>query len=270
MNSAIAKAITLVYEPVALLWTDEKPDGAMQFQKGKFGCVMAMVAAAAKGKTVVFDRETFGCFGGGVGLGFGNRYKQFPGGEEGFHRFLSDGNDKTPQGEAIAAAMAKGGARQELCNHFLHGERYRKDPELVRQFVDLMPIADILATYVVFKPLSTLTAEERPQSVTFFVTPDQLSACVILANYDRSGLDNVRIPYVAACQVTGILGYAEESSEHPKCLVGMTDLSARKNLKSSIGSNFLSFTIPFKRFLELEANVAGSFLERDTWLELVE
>jgi len=29
---------------------------------------------AAKGKAAVADIKTFGCFGGGVGLGFGNQY----------------------------------------------------------------------------------------------------------------------------------------------------------------------------------------------------
>jgi hypothetical protein len=41
---------------------------------------MNMLASAAKGRTAVFDRETFGCTGGGVGLGFGNQYLNFPGG----------------------------------------------------------------------------------------------------------------------------------------------------------------------------------------------
>ena len=80
MESAIAKAIQLRYQPVALLWSHEKPQGAMQFQEGKWGCVMWLAAHAAKGKTAVADIKTFGCFGGGVGLGFGNQYKNFPGG----------------------------------------------------------------------------------------------------------------------------------------------------------------------------------------------
>jgi hypothetical protein len=32
----------------------------------------------------------------------------------------------------------------------------------------------------------------------------------------------------------------------------------------------MSFTIPFKRFLEMEENVTGSFLESETWLSLQE
>lgn len=80
MESKIAKALKLKHEPVAILWDDKKPDNAVQFKEGRWGCVMWMLANATKGKTAVFDRKTFGCLGGGVGLGFGNQYLNFPGG----------------------------------------------------------------------------------------------------------------------------------------------------------------------------------------------
>jgi len=269
MNSRIAESIKLASEPVVLLWSDTLPEDAVMFEKGKWGCVISLVAAAAKGKTVAFDRETYGCPGGGVGLGFGHMYQNFPGGVEGFFRFLSDGNENTPAGPAIALAMEKGGARKEFCDHFLRGERYRKSPELAKRFLELLPIVDIKARYVVFKPLSELAQAEAPVSVTLFVTPDQLSACVILANYDQARSDSVMIPHAAACQVTGILSYQEGISGSPRCLVGMTDITARKYLKSSLGDGHLSFTIPWKRFREMEDNVQGSFLESDTWNSLI-
>jgi hypothetical protein len=47
---------------------------------------------AAKGKQAAFDRDNFGCFGGGVGLGFGRQYDKFPpGGIDAFKYFLSTG-----------------------------------------------------------------------------------------------------------------------------------------------------------------------------------
>jgi Uncharacterised ArCR, COG2043 len=39
MESAIAQAIQLKDQPVALLWSAEKPQGTMQFAEGKWGCV---------------------------------------------------------------------------------------------------------------------------------------------------------------------------------------------------------------------------------------
>ncbi|HEY6838407.1 MAG TPA: DUF169 domain-containing protein [Geobacteraceae bacterium] len=123
MKSAIAGAINLGIEPVALVFTDEKPAGAVQFETGKWGCVLSMFGAAAtKGRTAVFDRETYGCFGGGMGLGFGNTYEKFPGGVDGFCGFLSNGNEATEQGRRIGEGMKAGGARAEFVHHFLHGE----------------------------------------------------------------------------------------------------------------------------------------------------
>ena len=69
--SRITEAIRLKYPPVALIWTNQRPGEAIQFKKGKWGCIMWLVASAAKGKTTVCNRETFGCCGGGVGVGFG-------------------------------------------------------------------------------------------------------------------------------------------------------------------------------------------------------
>jgi hypothetical protein len=269
MKSVIAEVIKLASEPVALLWSDDLPAGALQFEPGKWGCAMSLIAVAAKGKTVALDRETFGCIGGGVGLGFGNQYDNFPGGLEGFSLFLSNGNAQTPQGPAIAAGMAAAGARQDFCDHFLHGERYRRDAALGRQYVEQLPIRDIPTRYVVFKSLTDLAEGELPISVTFFVNPDQLSACVVLANYDRADVDSVGIPHVAACQVVGLLSYAEAATGWPRCLVGLTDLSARQNLKTTLGSDKMSFTMPYQRFLQMEANVAGSFLENETWRSLI-
>lgn len=71
MESKIARAIHLKHHPVALMWSNEKPGQAMHFHQKKWGCVMWLIAHAAKGKTSVCDIKTFGCVGAGVGLGFG-------------------------------------------------------------------------------------------------------------------------------------------------------------------------------------------------------
>lgn len=166
--------------------------------------------------------------------------------------------------------MKAAGASAAFVDHFLHGERYKKSPELVRQFVRDVPITDVPTEYVVMKPLSEVAPEkEEPVSVTFLVTPDQLSALTIFANYDRPGLENVAVPYVAACQVVGIMSYREAKSGNPRCLIGLTDISARKYLKGQNAADKMIFTIPYCRFLEMEANVPGSFLEGETWTELV-
>lgn len=270
MKSSIAQALKLETEPVAILFSDEKPADAGQFAEGAWGCVMFMFAAATKGKTAVFDRSTFGCPGGGVGLGFGNVYESFPGGIPGFCRFLSTGNETDPAGKTIGEKMRAAGAREDFVDHYLHGERYKKNPELVEQFVKAVPMTDVPTRYVVMKPLAAVAPEaETPVSVTFLVNPDQLAALTILANYDRPGLENVAVPWVAACQVVGVMSYREADAGNPRCLIGLTDISARKYLKSQGASDKLTFTAPWRRLQEMEASVTGSFFDGRTWADLI-
>jgi len=166
--------------------------------------------------------------------------------------------------------MRAAGAREEFVDHYLHGEKYKKSPELVEQFVDTVPITDVPTKFVVMKPLSQVAPEkEEPVSVSFLVNPDQLSALTILANYDRPGLENVAVPYVAACQVVGIMSYREAQAENPRCLIGLTDITARKYLKGQNASDKMTFTIPFRRLREMEDNVVGSFLEGKTWEDVI-
>ena len=268
MQSKIAEALKMKLEPVAILWSDTPPEHARQFRPGKWGCVMWMLGAAARGATAAFTRETYGCWGGGVGLGFGNCYPSFPGGLECFYRFLSSGNAGWEPGERVAKAM-EAKASERFLKNFLEGEGYLADPEVVRQFVQGLPIMEVPTRYVVFKPLKEVDpAREEPKVVVFLPEPNQLSALVILANYRRWAPDNVIIPYAAGCQTIGIFPYQEAARDRPRAVVGLTDISARNNLRK-LGRNLLSFAVPWKLLLEMEGNVQGSFLERREWKELV-
>ena len=239
MESRIAQEIKLRYRPVAVLFTNDKPTGAAQFKPGARGCVASMLSGAAKGQTAVFDRQTFGCPGGGVGLCFGNTYVTFPGGIE---YFLSTGREG-----------------------FREGEGYRKTPELARANIEALPKIDIPFAYVIFQPLDQVSPEETPQIVVFYVTPDQLSALVVLANYGRPSSDNVTIPAAAGCQQMVLLPYLESQRELPRAVVGMTDISARPH----IDADLLSFAMPWRLYQEMEGNVPGSFFGRAAWSKVV-
>lgn len=269
MESRIAQALRLRHHPVALMWSDEKPENAMQFKEGRWGCIMWLIANAARGKPAACDRRTFGCFGGGVGMGFGNQYKNFPGGEACFCHFLSSGNENWETGRQVAEKV-KPHLHPEAHDNFVKGERYLKDPRLVQKFIDCLPITDIPASYVVFKPLEAVDIEtEPPKVITFFADPDQLSALVVLANYGRGDNENVIIPFSAGCQAIGIHPFREAQSERPRAVVGLTDLSARVAVRRQLGGDLLTFSMPLALFKEMEGNVAGSFLERHTWGELM-
>lgn len=273
MESKLKTSLNLKFEPVAVLLTDQKPEPALQFAKARWGCVMQMLAAAAKGKTSVFDRETYGCMGGAVGLGFGSMYEKWPGGINCFYNFLSIGNAPgmgEDQARQLAEKLANRTSKEGLQN-FLYGERYVKSPELVKKFVDSLPIIDIEQKYVAFKPLKDIDPlKDRPEVIVLLPNPEQLSALVVLYNYETEGntMENVIVPGGAGCQQIGIIAFREARSERPRAVVGLTDLSARNEIKKSLGRDILAFTIPFRMFMRMENNAEGSFLSMHTWREL--
>jgi len=238
--SNIAKELALRYEPVAIVLSDDKPSDALHFKEDTWGCVVAMYSAAARGRVAAFDNSTVGCGGGAIGLGLATEFDGPPGGIE---HFLSSG-----KGEG-----------------FPPGERYIKTPELAGEFVQDLPCALVPTRYVIFKPLSMIDSDgDKPAIVSFLANPDQISALVVLANYGRQGSDNVTIPFGAGCHHIFLLPYAESMKEIPRAVVGLTDITAR----SAVDPDLLSFSVPWKMFEEMEANVEGSFLERPDWKKI--
>lgn len=268
MKSGIAQQLQFRHEPAGIVFTDEKPAAARQFQEGKWGCTMFMLAAAVKGETVVFDKDTCGCQGGGTGLGFGNQYKNFAGGEECFKYFLSSGNEQWEEGRK-AGEQVKPFMRPDAYHHFMHGERYIKSPELVGKFLESLPMTTVPTKYVVLKPLKEIDeTREDLRVVVFLGNMDQISALTVLASYGRGHNENVIFPFAAGCQSIGIYPYREALRPEPRAVLGLNDISARVYLKRILKDDVMSFAMPLVLFQEMEANLAESFLGQDTWKQL--
>ena len=118
--------------------------------------------------------------------------------------------------------------------------------------------------------LKDLKEEEEPEVVVFVADPDQLSALVVLANYDHQGVENVFVPMGAGCHQIGIYAFRKAQREKPRAVMGLTDLSARKNVRHLLGKDMFTFAVPYRRFEEMEANVKTSFLKKKTWRSLME
>lgn len=234
MNSKIRTAIRLNTQPVAVLKTDRLPEGAISFPEGASGhCLIGLLAAASKGRTAVFRAETAGCNGGRVGLGF---VKMMP---EPISHFLSTGSET------------------------MEGEFYKQSPELARCYADSLPQTQP-KTYLVFKPLDQISEDEEPTNIIFLVNADQVSALTTLANYDCPTGDNVQLRFGAGCAQAVLFPMCDSEAGRGVCTLGLTDPSSRLRLDK----NLLSFSIPYARFLEMEANVEDSFLTKHTWSQI--
>lgn len=244
MQSEIEQRLKLKYSPVAILFTNEKPQDALEFTEGHWGCVAAMLTAAAKGRRAVFSRTTFGCEGGGIGLGLLNQYSP------GMEYFLSTGKEGLPAGYETREP-----------------EAFKKSPELAKAWMESVPSVTIAEQYIVFTPLSEVnTKQEEPKVVVFYANPDQLTALIVLANYGSPGWDNVIAPFAAGCQTTCLFPWSEADRKHPRAVIGMTDISVRPR----IDADLLSFSVPYVMFREMEDNVPGSFLDKHEWKKIAE
>lgn len=229
--SKLGEAIGLKHSPVAVLKQAQVPEGALKF-RGR-GCVVALLSAAAKGRVGAVTKEAIGCLGGRSGLGF---EKLSP---EPLVHFLAEGTASHP------------------------GLRQKKDAATAAAYVSSLPVTQP-AEVVVFCPLDQLPQGAVPVSVIFLVNPDQLSALVTLANYDKPTQDNVQVRFAAGCAQAVLLSMCDSEAGADRCIIGLTDPSARLH----VDKDLLSFSLPYARFLELEEQVDASFLTTETWQRL--
>ncbi|MBQ9497767.1 MAG: DUF169 domain-containing protein [Selenomonadaceae bacterium] len=235
MESKIAKLLKLSNEPVAVIQSDACPEKVLQFKENRWGCAVAMLAAAANGKIAAFSRETTPCLGGRAGLGF----------------------EKYPLGW-IEYFLSNGGAGVDRC------ERYKKSSDVAREFICGVSNALIeklppRKKFLLLKPLSRVE-DESPDAIIFLVNADQLSGLVTLANYESPRADAVKILFGAGCAQTILYPLSEKNF----CFVGLTDPSARKFLDK----NLLAFSMAHEKFLRLESLAEESFLTADAWQKI--
>ncbi len=267
MKSITAEKLGLAYEPVAILWSDTKPGGALRIRPGAQTCIMPFFAqVVTRGKTAVFDRESFGCPGARAGLGFGSGYPDAFGGAgiEFMAAFFVKGRESSRDPDAYCATVQHIPGRERA--KFIHGERLHKDVGKARRFMtEELPITDIRERYVIFTPLGKVGEDERPVVVVFVAEPLQIAGLVTLVSAIREGTDSVRVPPMAACQQIGAFAYDEAGKEHPRAVLGYTDLAARANVGETIPGNMFTFAVPYSLFLEMEEEARDGVFDGPVW-----
>jgi len=267
MKSLTAEKLGLAYEPVAILWSNTKPQGALQIKPHGQTCIMPFFAqVATKGKTAVFDRESYGCPGARAGLGFGNGYYDAFGGAgvDFMSAFFTRGAESSKDPAAYCATVRHIPERER--EKFIHGERLHKDTEKAKQFMTAdLPITDISEKYVIFTPLGKVPHGENPVVVIFLADPLQVTGLVTLVGAVREGTDPVRVPPMAACQQIGAFVYDEAKKEHPRAVLGYTDLAARANVGKTIPEQMFTFAVPYSLYLEMETEAKDGVFDGPIW-----
>lgn len=222
--------------PIVFFYTD-KEGAAPRVKPPNAGhrCVFADIYKATKGRSMTFDKDSFGCFGGKRYLGYTQEFMPD------FEYFLSCGIPGK-----------------------IEGERYKKSPELVKKYVDTMPSFQAPSKYVVFKRWDMLEEGDYPDVVIFFGTPDVISGLFTLSNFDNDDFNGVKTPFGAGCATIVLYPMLEKDSVNPKAIIGSFDVSARP----CIPSNILSFAVPMKRFITMVENMEESFLTTGSWTKV--
>jgi len=166
--------------PTTFYYTNEAQGAEVVKPSSGHRCIFADLCKVRTGKSLYFDAESIGCFGGKSYLGFGTEVM------ENFEYFLSCGIPGK-----------------------LEGERYKKTPELVKEIMENIPKFKTPDRFIVFKRWDMLEEPDEPHVVIFFARPDVLSGLFTLANFDRCEPNGV---FTHSDHPRGVLGMFDVSA----------------------------------------------------------
>ena len=218
--------------PICCYYTDEVKGAEPVEPSSGHRCILGDLIKILKGKSLYFDAESIGCFGGKRYLGFSQEVMP------NFEYFLSCGIPGQ-----------------------LEGERYKKTPELVKEMMEKVPVYKAACKFIVFKRWDMLEEWDEPAVVIFFARPDVLSGLFTLANFDEAEPNGVFAPFAAGCGSIVHYPYLEKDSERPRAVLGMFDVSARP----FVPENVLTFSVPMNKFTRMIDNMEESFLITRSW-----
>jgi hypothetical protein len=218
--------------PIAFWYADEAEGTEKLTLPKEHRCFLTDLAPVRQGKSLRFDEYVIGCPGGKKYLGFTEAVMP------NFEHFLSCG---------IPGKV--------------EGERYKKTPELVREFVKNQKTFTTSEQYLVCKRFDQLGWGDQPSAFIFFAPPDVLSGLFTLANFAEAEPDGVFCPFCAGCAAIVTYPYLENAAERPRAVLGMFDVSARP----SVGRTDLTFAVPMKKFASMVNDMEESFLTTKSW-----
>ena len=268
MKSAIVHYLKPEFDPVAVIWSNTIPDDALQFKKGRFGCILYLFAEASRnGRVSGGNRESIVCSAGraaqGLGVDFDTSEEQLDPFAAVFSKGLkSAGNQETYRARMEAAPKHW----QEL---FQYGERRHYNAKLANDWIRHgLPRYDIPYEYVLFKPLSRIASDENLQAIIFPVNPVELAGLVTLAGSIMPGTDPVQVPQGPACTSITAFAYAQADRTEPRAVLGMMGVDGREVMRRRFRDDVLTFTIPAPLYHRMEMEADDSVLQIPSWQRL--
>jgi uncharacterized protein (DUF169 family) len=218
--------------PIVFYYTDEA--GSVEPVKAPAGhrCIFADLQQVRAGTSLCFDAESIGCFGGRRYLGFSDAAMP------NFEYFLSCG---------IPGKM--------------EGERYKKTPELVKDWIEQVPKLRAPAKFIVFKRWDQIQKADEPAVAISFAGADVLAGLFTLANFDVAQPNGVFSPFGAGCASIVQYPYLERDSDSPRAVLGLFDVSARP----FVPADCLTFAVPMNKLRRMIDNMDESFLVTESW-----
>jgi hypothetical protein len=268
MKSVIVEHLEPEFDPVALVWSDELPEGAIEFKAGRFGCILNLFAETSlKGRVAGGSRDTVACPGGRAALGFGVEFIESDERLDHASVLFSKGLAATGDEQAYRKKMQSVRASWQPLYEF--GERRHSSPEMAREWItNCLPRYDIQYRFVLFKQLRETDPDENIRSVIFPVSPLELSGMITLLGSVVDGADPVHVPQGADCFHLGCFAYDQYDAEPPRAVLGMVGVDGREVMSRRFHDDTLTLTIPMPLFLRMEDEAADSVLQIPGWREL--
>jgi hypothetical protein len=268
MKSAVVENLDPEFEPVAVVWSDEIPDDALEFKEGRFGCILYLFAEASRrGRVAGGSRDTVVCPGGRAAFGFGVDFVDSKAQVDLRAALFSKGLESAPDKAAYRERMEA--ARPSWRPVYEFGERRHCSFDMAREWIlNCLPRYDVPNRYVLFKPLSETDPDEDTRAVIFPVNPLELAGLTTLLGSVVEGLDPLHVPQGPDCLRVASFAYDQYEAEPPRAVLGMLDVDGREVMRKRFRDDTLTLTIPMPLFLRIEEEAENSVLQIPAWSKL--
>lgn len=246
MENELIRLLHLKTEPVGVFLGNVDAACDLDASPEKRNCVVPLLMAASKGKTISLNEESCNCPGGATGCCFGDGFTRR---NPNIHKMLSQGFGDQ--------------AQPQMPEHMKSGERFFCSEELALKWRSNMPFSEKGYPRVVFAPMSRWAEIGLPDVVFVFADPDRISALVTMLGSHNGEALNTLAPFGAACH--SILYAVEQiDKDRPKAILGLFDISQRREALA----NSLSLTMPYSLWAGLAEDLDKSCLTTHAWKEI--